>query len=310
MKMSNTEIRFVKNKDIDHQKWDQCIAGLSFGIVYAYSWFLDRICSHWDALIWGDYLYIMPLVNNCKFGISYVYQPFFTQQLGIFSIFSIESEIVDQFLLSIPRKFRLIEMKLNLGNVPTTSQFQIKANTNFHLYLKPSVQIIQANYNTNTHRNIRKAIQNNVTVSRFDDIAFFIEFTRLNLKEKSSEVSDKHYSALQKVISYAVLNQHGEIYGAYDSDQQLIAAVFFVNSNLRSIYLAASSNEVGIAQSAMFLLIDTFIRNNAGRDLVLDFEGSNIAGIARFYTGFGALAQTYYSVYWNRLPKIVRIFKK
>ncbi len=308
--MNNPEISFVKNRDIDYQKWDQCIAMSPFGIAYAYSWFLDRICTRWDALIWGDYLYIMPLANNSKFGISYIYQPFFTQQLGIFSAFPVDSEIVNQFLLTIPKKFRLTDMKLNCGNVPSSDQFQIKANTNYQLHLRASAEIIQTKYNTNTHRNIRKAIQNKVSISQVYDIGSFIEFTKLNLKEKASEVGDKHYSTLQKVINHAIFNQLGEIYGAYDSTNNLIAAVFFVSSNHRCIYLAASSNETGSSQSAMFLLIDTFIRKNAGSELVLDFEGSNIAGVARFYAGYGAIPQTYYSVHQNHLPKTLRFFKK
>jgi hypothetical protein len=44
--------------------------------------------------------------------------------------------------------------------------------------------------------------------------------------------------------------------------------------------------------------------------MTLDFEGSNIPGIARFYKGFGALPQTYYSLHQNRLPKLLQIFKK
>ena len=307
--MSYPEIRFVKNTDIDYQKWDSCMAGSPFGIVYANSWFLDRICPNWDAMIWGDYLYIMPLVNSSKFGISYIYQPFFTQQLGVFSVFPIEPEVVNQFLIHIPDTFRLTDMKLNWGNVPTTDQFRIKSNTNYHIDLQPEAGIIQAKYNTNTQRNIRKAIQNKVSISLVYDIVSFIEFTRSNLKDKSPEVQDKHYLALQNVISHSLNHQFGEIYGAYDGGNNLIAAAFFVNSNNRSIYLAASSNDTGTMQSAMFLLIDTYIRNNAGENMELDFEGSNIAGIARFYAGFGAKPQTYYSVHQNRLPKLLRIFK-
>jgi hypothetical protein len=60
----------------------------------------------------------------------------------------------------------------------------------------------------------------------------------------------------------------------------------------------------------MFLLIDDFIRQNAESNLILDFEGSNIQGIARFYAGFGAEPQTYLSVRINRLPWLLRILKK
>ena len=129
--MSNPEIRFIRNVEIDRSKWDQCISGSPFGIVYAWSWYLDRICTHWDALIWGDYLYVMPLVNNRKFGIRYIYQPFFTQQLGVFSKLNIEPEITDQFLDAIPDQFRLTDMNLNLGNSFQTFQFSYHHNTTY-----------------------------------------------------------------------------------------------------------------------------------------------------------------------------------
>jgi len=308
--MNNPKIRFINNQDIDRDKWDQCISISPFGIAYAYSWYLDRICSHWDALIWGDYLYVMPLVNSKKFGISYVYQPFFTQQLGVFSHFTPEPEIVNQFLHAIPRRFKLTDMKLNLGNKPGSSMFLIQPNTTFHLQLDSGIDPIRTNYNANTKRNIQKAIQHKVFISPVYDMIQFLKFTQENLKEKSPEIKAKHYAAFQKVISHALYNQFGEIYGAWDSGNNLVAAVFFLHSTQKSIYLAATSNEDGIKQSAMFLLIDTFIQNYSGKNRVLDFEGSNIAGIARFYAGFGAQPQTYYSIHQNRLPKLLQLFKK
>lgn len=88
------------------------------------------------------------------------------------------------------------------------------------------------------------------------------------------------------------------------------STLFFVTSNQKCIYLAASSNQAGIEQSAMFFLVDTFIEKNVCKKQILDFEGSNIRGVARFYAGFGATTETYYSVHQNRLPRLLRIFKK
>jgi hypothetical protein len=47
-------------------------------------WHLDRTAVVWDALVWGDYEFVMPLPVRKKWGIQYVYQPLFCQQLGIF----------------------------------------------------------------------------------------------------------------------------------------------------------------------------------------------------------------------------------
>lgn len=309
--MKNPEIRFVKNKNIDRTKWDQCIENSPNGIAYAYTWFLDRICLRkWDALIWGDYLYIMPLVNKCKLGIHYIYQPFFTQQLGIFSPYTTDQEIVNQFLYAIPDKFKLTDMKLNSGNIPTASTFTVNKNTTYHLNLRPSIGDIRENYNTNTRRNIQKAFQNKIFVATLHDTNLFIDFTRKNLKCKSPEVKTKHYLALLEVINYAIINSFGELYGAWDTSHNLIAAAFFLTTRGKCIYLAASSNAKGIEQNAMSMLIDSFINDKAGSRQILDFEGSNISGIARFYAGFGATPQTYYSVHQNRLPSILMLLKK
>ena len=44
----------------------------------------------------------------------------------------------------------------------------------------------------------------------------------------------------------------------------------------------------------MFLLIDHIIRQEAGKNTILDFEGSKIEGVARFYKGFGAKNHPYF----------------
>jgi hypothetical protein len=308
--MNHPEIRLIKSDDIDRQKWDDCIRNATFGIAYAWSWYLDGISPGWHALVWGDYLYVMPLPNNRKYGFSYIFQPFFNQQLGVFSSLPTDPEIVNQFLQAIPENFRLTDLKLNIGNRPTSKQFRIEKHTTHHLDLSTGIDEIRKNYSVNTSRNIKKAIKSKVSVLSVYDVRQFIAFTRENLHEKSRNIKEQHYDALQQVISFALYQQVGEILGAFDEANSLVAAAFFVTTNQKSIYLAASSNHKGVEQSAMFLLIDTFIARNAGNDLVLDFEGSDIQGIARFYKGFGGIPETYFSVHQNRLPWIFRFLKK
>lgn len=308
--MSDPDIKFIANRDIDRERWDQCIDQSPNGIAYAYSWYLDRICNRWDALISGNYEFVLPLVNNRKYGISYIYQPFFTQQLGIFSKHPIDKKTINRFLNALPRKFWLTDMQLNIGNTLPIEKFDIRENTTFHLNLADEIATIRANYHSNTRRNIHKAKQNKVSVIQFSDIRLFIEFTLINLRDKSPEIKSPHYLALSRIIDYALFNDFGEIYIAQDYDNKLLAAAFFLKSNGKCIYLAASSNSEGIEKSAMFLLIDTFIQNNAGQQLILDFEGSNIPGVARFYAGFGAFPQTYLAIHQNRLPSFLRLLKK
>jgi hypothetical protein len=51
----------------------------------------------------------------------------------------------------------------------------------------------------------------------------------------------------------------------------------------------------------MFYLIDKIIVEYSPGNLVLDFEGSNDASLARFYKGFGAKESSYLTLKINRL---------
>ena len=307
--MINPEIKYLQHSEIDIEKWDRCIASSLNGIVYAWPWYLDRICDQWDALIFGDYLYVMPLVWNKKFGIPYIYQPFFTQQLGVFSAFPVDKEMVNSFLHSIPKKYQLVEMNLNYQNIPTSSDISTKPNITYHLSLKNPIETILEDFSTNTKRNIKKAKDKQLLVSPIFNIDEFISFTKNNLQDKSPEVKHTHYQNLKRVIGYAIYHQYGELLGVFDSRNQLIAATFFVWSNNKVIYLASSSSDEGSKCKAMFLLVSHFIEKHAGENLILDFEGSNIPGIARFYEGFGAKPVSYFSVKRNTLPWYIRILK-
>ena len=54
-------IKYIKHKDVDKTKWDQCIARSSNGFIFAYAWYLEIVCENWDALIEGDYETVFPL---------------------------------------------------------------------------------------------------------------------------------------------------------------------------------------------------------------------------------------------------------
>ena len=64
------------------------------------------------------------------------------------------------------------------------------------------------------------------------------------------------------------------------------------------------------AGGASHALIDSFIRDQAGKELVLDFEGSDLRNLAFFYSSFGAKEEKYAGLKWNKLPFYIRFFKK
>src|SRR6266542_2732865 len=95
-------IKYLLQDQIDKTKWDRCIDESPNGLIYAYSFYLDQMSTHWDALVLDEYKAVMPLPWRKKAGIYYLYQPFNIAQLGIFGE-AINQELVAAFLNKVPR---------------------------------------------------------------------------------------------------------------------------------------------------------------------------------------------------------------
>jgi hypothetical protein len=94
-----------------------------------------------------------------------------------------------------------------------------------------------------------------------------------------------------------------------DKNGKLIAGAFFVDANGKVIFLFSGMAKEGKEAGAMYFLVDQFIVHNANSNLVLDFEGSNDPGLARFYRGFGAKECVYLQARCNRLPWPISLYK-
>ena len=151
-------IQYIQRSKIDIEKWNRCITDSPNGLIYAYSYYLDHMAKHWIALVLNDYEAVMPLTWNHKFGISYLYQPFITAQLGIFGS-NMSAQLVEAFLNAIPKTFRFWDIYLNYQNVFPLQNFSLYQRKNYVLDLNKSYQELYRNYRENIQRNIKKAEQ-------------------------------------------------------------------------------------------------------------------------------------------------------
>lgn len=277
-------IKHFQHNDIDYTRWDKCISESKNQLTYAYTWYLDVVSPNWDALISKDYEYIMPLPIKYKYGLPYLVQPILTQQLGIFSKQTIDEDVVHQFIKNLP-SFSY-ELNLNEQNFHSSAV----AYPNFILNLNQPYEQIAAQYSKNTKRNIDKSLKLDLKVKTGLELDVFLTFYY--------SVNKNYMSAQQPVVKELIEKGIAEnamtLYGVYSAEKNLIAALCILHSAHRITYLLPISNHEGKVSSAMFLLIDMIIRKEASNNIILDFEGSRIEGIARFYKGFGATYQPYY----------------
>ena len=303
-------IRHLLNHEINRQQWDRCIEQSENCLPYACAWWLDAVCPMWEALVEDDYLAVMPLTTAHRFGFDYIYQPYFTQQLGVFSQAKLTTADTNTFLRAIPDNFRYVYLHLNGLNNPSDHDFNYTVRKNHVLDLSlPALQLYNR-YHRNCRRNIQKAVHARLTVKPGPGPTAFIRFIKQNLERKLTGRKRSFYPVLLQLTSVSIQNGTGEIIGVYNPAGELLAAGWFVTMSGRCMFLVCASTAKGKDNQAMYLLVNYAISDNAGTGLVFDFAGSNIPGVAYFNNGFGSTITSYLSAQRNRLTWPFRLFKK
>ncbi len=266
------------------------------------------MATHWDALVMNDYEMVMPLTWNKKYGIYYLYQPAFTAHLGVFGK-NITATIANNFLKAIPDKFKYWDIYLNHANHFQLKDFELYERMNYVLPLNEPYESIYKNYRDNIKRNIKKSFQLNCVVKKNFPVDDVINIAKEQLKNIAA-VSDEDFDRFKKL--YMLLNEEGKAitYGVYSSSGELVSSCVFVMDDKRAYYILVGNHPNGKTIGASHALIDAFIKDHAGQNLLLDFEGSDIRNLAFFYSSFGAKEEKYVGIKMNRLSKLLQLLKK
>lgn len=302
-------LQLLSNNQIDKKSWDGFIQKSAQKNIYALSWYLDIVAPNWSALVVienGLYKAVMPLYLTNKFCIKILKQPLFCQQLGIFTSTISEQDIaIQQMSAWLYKEVRLCVYNFNIDNTSFISNANLTLTFNsrltHHLYLNPSVDKLRKSYSENQRRNIKKAKKAVSQVRAGSNFDLLIDLFKLNKGEELSEVKDRHYANLKEIYEQSLRRGIAKLFFAYDEDGEILSAALFLSWDTKIIYLFGASSEKGRSASAMALIFDNLIESYADQEMTLDFEGSNIPSIARFYKGFGAEEKNYYNLTFKRL---------
>lgn len=293
-------IEYLSRHEIDKATWDKCITEADNGLIYGYSFYVDHMAKHWDALVLNDYQAVMPLTWNKKYGVHYLYQPAFTASLGIFGK-NLSQTAIEKFIIAIPKKFKLIEISLNHGNVLIPTPTFLITRTNYVLPLNKSYDELYNGYRENHQRNIQKSAQAGSVVMRNVAIDQIIDLNKHQM-QRLSPIAENDYARFKQLYQFLGSQNKTVTYGITNQQNKLLSSCVFFFSQKRAYYILAGNHAEGRNTGASHALIDAFIKDHAGRDLFLDFEGSDIESLALFYKGFGASKEIYPAIRWNRLP--------
>ncbi len=290
-------ISYLTHDCIDKNHWDECIAHAKNGNIYAWSWYLDIVHPGWEALVEvidDNYLTVMPITRKRKYLINYLCQPFFVQQLGVFSVEPLAKTKVIEFLQAIPAKYRLVEIRLNEGNPLDDTCKGISFHRNYLLELDKKYESLFSNYHENTLRNLKKSLKFNLQLEKDVPIQNVINLFRADRGASITHWGDAEYERLSLLCACSLSSSNAFVYGVKKIDNdEIVCGALFLKSHQRITFLFSGNSVAGKETHAMCFLIDHVIREFAGQRLTLDFEGSDDDNLARFYQGFGSVPVTY-----------------
>lgn len=274
-------ISFIKRANLEVAKYDFCIENSLQSRIYAFSWYLDIVADYWDVLVLNDYEAVMPLPWKQKLGLKYITQPYFCQQLGIFSLSAISQEIQQQFIKKIPIQFLKVSLVLNSHNELIGKQIR----KNLILQMNNNHENLRKNFSKGRKHALKVAEKNKLDVAE-TSIQSLIDIQKKLYQYEFSE------EKLQKLSKQLLQQQKGIVLGIF-KDEVLLGGALFVFSKNRIVYLFSAFTELGRELQASSYLLNDMLKKYENSHLIFDFEGGNISNMGKFYRSFGAEEEIY-----------------
>lgn len=268
-------------------------------------WYIALLAgSKVKVFVFNDFETILFIPYRKKFLITYAYMPFFLQKLSFIGIEKGQKPIIEKLLKAV--RFGEISMFNSTESIPFDFS---RIRKNFTLQLNKSYLDLRKKYSENHRRNLAKTHKIKIEITEEIEplIAIFIE-------EKSSVFQNKELKSfienIHKLVKNPKLKDNLLIVSASDSNQ-IIASSLFIKFNNVIYYILGTSikSSQQVSSKGLFKIFDYVIELYSETNTILDFEGSDVPGIARFFKGFGSSEEEYTFLRWNKLPAIIKHFK-
>jgi hypothetical protein len=281
--------------------WDACVQQDPAGLVYALSWYLNAVAPSWEGWVLEEknsYQAVIPIATRKIAGLKIVSQPLLTQQLGMFTSqpalrFNNWQTVWPLFLKS---KLSIEHYCFQKEDFTLVHQLiPLQERPNLILPLNQDYSALKAKYTTNRLRDLHKAIRNYVHLQSGHQLwpqvlALYQQNILPQLSKKQQVVLN---SIIPRLVEAAVKNQCAQTWVLTLPNGEIVAGALFLFFKNRITYLLPATSVKGKKIGANTYLLDQILRQFAGSDFVLDFEGSGNTGIADFFKSFGAQPEIY-----------------
>ena len=263
--MSN--IRIIKNEDIDTVLWDRCVARAKNGDVFGYSWYLDALNYKWLGIVLNNYKAVMPVPVNYFLGIKFVKNYRFQNKTDIYSNTDISGDIIKEFIKLAKTVSGFIYLSVD-NKLFLNYASKVKTEYSWKLDLIRPYKDVNHNYNDF----IIKQLNNSESSKIFFNTGILPNGITL-LSHLTKSLKRKETDTLRRLAAVSLRKNLGQIYGAFNDKNRLIAAVLFISSHFKVNIIYAVQTKEAESKKALYGLMDYYIKKHSERALTLDFFG-------------------------------------
>lgn len=293
-------LELAKPKGKSLEIWIEWLNRFQPNNLYLQPWYLDLTTrGNWEILFMigfnNELKALMPITYRRWPLLKWVCPPPLTQQCGILASDGMEPEALHEAIRFLNKKLLPAQYAFSHSQLEVAREFQkleysdaLIERPNYVLDLTKDYSFIYSNFSKSHQRNIKKA----QSLSIIRDVPFS---NLLKVAQRASfQLPHREAKILQKMLVVQVPNTSFEVWVAQDQQsQKQVAACFWAVYKKRAYYLFGAATDEGRSLGASHKLVDAFIQLMAGKLEELDFEGSSLSGVARFYADFGAENQPY-----------------
>ena len=265
---------------------------------------MDAFCT-WNALVFGNYEAGMAVPIKRKLGLSMAYQPAFTQKLIWIGQMPDDEglELISDLIRSHYGDLR-INTELNLAGLNQRSR------TNLILDLNKDYESLTAAYSKDLRKNLRKVEVQGLQLVEESNAQNAISLYRQAYGSLNPHLQDSDYERFNHYIEKIIPLNRALAYSVESSQSdQPLASIVLLSSHGRLHYVLGAPSTEGRKLNGLSYAIDQVIKQNALSPTILDFEGSSIESVARYYRSFGAIAEEFFE-YRSSPNLVMRMLRK
>jgi len=278
-------MKFRIEKKPDFNQWDKLLQANQNILAGNYHFLADLNCKL-DVWVYGDYEILIPLATQKKYWLTKAIQPVGIQQTAFLSFIDIHSDVKKNIWETWQKHYSFFEIQCPIPWAP--SDFQTR--NNFILPLQTDYLTLKKNFTKGRKYEISHFSEQLIATQILSSQVF--EFWKQHKHYGDTLLENQVFQLLQALEKNKAIACVG-----VEKNAELIGCVVLSLDQKRIYNLLSVSSAIGKEFQAQSFAINHVIQKYAGEDKILDFEGSDIPGVASFFKSWGSISVPYAKVY-------------